>query len=122
MLAGKGAQAVIGVNLFPPATDEPQIDLPAARTADPWFTLGRLLRPLRGVLALGLVFVQGYLGGRMTYEHGVGVYDGGQMARTAIGVSKLDVALARGVDQVTAGRMAFSARAWLTRNGFQSDW
>jgi mono/diheme cytochrome c family protein len=61
-----------------------------------------------GGVALVLVFVQGYIGGRMSYEHGVGVQDGGQYARTAVGASKLHVALAQGTDDVTAGRMAFS--------------
>jgi mono/diheme cytochrome c family protein len=45
----------------------------------------------------------------MTYEHGVGVYDGGEMAQTAHGTSALDVALARGEPPAAAGRMAFSA-------------
>ncbi len=45
------------VEALPPATDEPDVDLPAARTADPSFSLGRLLRPLRGVLSLGLLLV-----------------------------------------------------------------
>jgi uncharacterized membrane protein len=65
--------------------------------------------PVLSVLIVVGVAVQGYLGGRMTYEHGVGVFDGGQMAQTAIGVSKLDVALAKGVDQAAAGKVAFSA-------------
>src|SRR3954447_22012844 len=42
-----------------------------------------------GVLALIMVAVQGYLGGRMAYEHGVGVDSGGQYAQTAVGASKL---------------------------------
>jgi mono/diheme cytochrome c family protein len=46
----------------------------------------------------------------MTYDDGVGVYDGGQMAQTAAGVAQLDAALAKGTDQVVAGRMAFSAQ------------
>ncbi|MDQ1673556.1 MAG: ATP-binding cassette, subfamily bacterial [Frankiaceae bacterium] len=45
------------VDALPPATDEPRVDMPAARTADPSFTLGRLLRPLRGMLSLGLLLV-----------------------------------------------------------------
>jgi uncharacterized membrane protein len=63
-----------------------------------------------GILALVLVAVQGYLGGRMTYDHGVGVFDGGQMEQTALGASQLHVALAQGADQVSAGRMAFAAQ------------
>ena len=50
-----------------------------------------------GLLALVAVFAQGYLGGRMTYHHGVGVDAGGQFAQTAHGVSNLEVALAKGV-------------------------
>jgi mono/diheme cytochrome c family protein len=61
-----------------------------------------------GVLALAAVLTQGYLGGRMTYNHGVGVDHGGQLARTAAGTAKLDVALATGTSQVEAGRQAFS--------------
>ena len=45
------------VEALPPATDEPDVDLPSARTADPSFSLGRLLRPLRAVLSLGLLLV-----------------------------------------------------------------
>ena len=62
-----------------------------------------------GGVALVLVFVQGYIGGRMSYEHGVGVQDGGQYARTAVGASKLHVALADGMAPAKAGRIAFSA-------------
>jgi cytochrome c553 len=62
-----------------------------------------------GVLALLAVLAQGYLGGRMTYNHGVGVYDAGVFAQTATGESKLSVALAQGTSQVKAGREAFSA-------------
>jgi uncharacterized membrane protein len=49
-----------------------------------------------GVLALVAVLAQGYIGGRMTYHHGVGVNGGGHVAR------------AGGADRVTAGRQAFS--------------
>jgi uncharacterized membrane protein len=62
-----------------------------------------------GAAALVLVFAQGYLGGRMTYHHGVGIYDGGQFAQTASGAKRLDVALAKGQSQVSAGKAAFSA-------------
>ncbi len=62
-----------------------------------------------GALALVLVFAQGYLGGRMTYHHGVGIESGGQFAQTAIGTKRLEVALSKGQDQVGAGRAAFSA-------------
>jgi mono/diheme cytochrome c family protein len=66
--------------------------------------------PVLAVLVVVGVAVQGYLGGRMTYADGVGVYDGGQMAQTAAGASALDAALAKGASQVAAGRMAFSAQ------------
>jgi cytochrome c553 len=63
-----------------------------------------------GVLALVAVLVQGYIGGRMTYEHAVGIDSGGQFAQTAAGTGQLEVALARGAGQVQAGRQAFSTR------------
>jgi uncharacterized membrane protein len=66
--------------------------------------------PVLAVLIVVGVVVQGYLGGRMTYNDGVGVYDGGQMAQTAAGIGRLDAALAKGADQVAAGQMAFSAQ------------
>jgi uncharacterized membrane protein len=66
--------------------------------------------PALAVLTVVGVVVQGYLGGRMTYDDGVGVYDGGQMAQTAAGVAQLGSALAKGIDQASAGRMAFSAQ------------
>jgi mono/diheme cytochrome c family protein len=59
-------------------------------------------------LAVVAVVVQGYLGGRMTYHHGVGIQDGGQFADTAVGADRLDVARAKGADMVAAGREAFS--------------
>lgn len=61
-----------------------------------------------GVLSVVMVGLQGYLGGRMTYEHGVGVDAGGQFAQTARGASALHVALARGTPAVMAGATAFS--------------
>jgi uncharacterized membrane protein len=63
---------------------------------------------LGGLLALGLVAAQGYLGGRMTYEHGVGVFRGGQMAQTAVGAKHLETALAGGQSDAVAGRAAFA--------------
>lgn len=60
------------------------------------------------VLALAMVSVQGYLGGRMTYEHGVGVEAGGQFAQTARGASALHLALDKGTPPVQAGAEAFS--------------
>jgi mono/diheme cytochrome c family protein len=65
--------------------------------------------PILAVLIVIGVVVQGYLGGRMTYDKGVGVYDGGELAQTAAGTGALDAALARGVAPAAAGRMAFSA-------------
>ncbi len=62
-----------------------------------------------GALALVVVFAQGYLGGRITYNHGVGVDSGGQFAQTAIGEKRLEIALARGQSQASAGKAAFSA-------------
>jgi uncharacterized membrane protein len=61
-----------------------------------------------GLVALVAVLAQGYLGGRMTYHHGVGVAAGGQFAQTATGAAQLDVALAGGTPPAAAGRKAFS--------------
>lgn len=74
------------------------------------FGAGALASAAIGVaaLALAMVSVQGYLGGRMTYEHGVGVEAGGQFAQTARGASALHVALAQGTPPVDAGAEAFS--------------
>src|SRR4051794_13452642 len=63
-----------------------------------------------GVLALVAVLAQGYLGGRMTYHHGVGVNGAGQFAQTATGKAQQDVALAKGRPPAAAGRQAFSAQ------------
>lgn len=63
-----------------------------------------------GTIAVLLVVVQGYLGGRMTYAYGVGVDRGGEIAQTAAGAAKLRSALARGSDPVVAGRAAFSGQ------------
>jgi mono/diheme cytochrome c family protein len=59
-------------------------------------------------LAFAMVGVQGYVGGRMTYEHGVGVDRGGQFAQTATGAEQLNLALAQGVSPEQAGAKAFS--------------
>jgi uncharacterized membrane protein len=61
-----------------------------------------------GLVALVAVLAQGYLGGRMTYEHAVGIDSGGQLAQTASGAAQLDVALAKGTAPAAAGRQAFS--------------
>jgi uncharacterized membrane protein len=63
-----------------------------------------------GVVALVLVVAQGYAGGRMTYDQGVGVQAGGQFRQTSNGAARLRMALARGVPDVQAGRGAFSAQ------------
>jgi uncharacterized membrane protein len=62
-----------------------------------------------GTVALVLVFVQGYIGGRMTYDQAVGIDHGGQLAQTAVGTKTLEVALAKGTSQARAGQAAFSA-------------
>ncbi len=62
-----------------------------------------------GAIAVVAVLAQGYLGGRMTYHHGVSVDAGGQWAQTSVGAEQLDLALARGTSAVQAGRRAFSA-------------
>src|SRR4051812_23855717 len=61
-----------------------------------------------GLLALVAVLAQGYLGGRMTYHHGVGVQAGGQFAQTARGTADLEGALAQRTPPAEAGRKAFS--------------
>jgi mono/diheme cytochrome c family protein len=61
-----------------------------------------------GALALVAVLAQGYLGGRMTYDQGVGVDGGGELARTAAGAEALEAGLARGVRPGDAGRQAFA--------------
>ena len=65
--------------------------------------------PALAVLIVVGVAVQGYLGGRMTYDRGVGVASGGELAQTGFGARRLDAALARGESPVQAGRQAFSA-------------
>jgi mono/diheme cytochrome c family protein len=71
--------------------------------------LVRRLRVAAAILALGLVVAQGYLGGRMAYDRGVGVQAAGEYRQTAVGASRLAVALATGTGEVAAGRAAFSA-------------
>jgi mono/diheme cytochrome c family protein len=62
------------------------------------------------VVAVAAVLVQGYVGGRMTYQHAVGIFDGGQLSASAAGAKRLEVALASGVAPATAGKQAFSAQ------------
>lgn len=64
--------------------------------------------PGAAVLIVAGVAVQGYLGGRMTYDRAVGVFQGGELAQTGAGARRLGVALAQGTDRVTAGKRAFS--------------
>jgi ATP-binding cassette subfamily B protein len=45
------------VAALPPARDEPVVDEADARAADPQFTLGRLLRPLRAVFLAGIALI-----------------------------------------------------------------
>jgi mono/diheme cytochrome c family protein len=67
--------------------------------------------PLAVACAAALaVLAQGYLGGRMTYEHGVGVQALGQGRQTAIGAARLSADLASGMSDVQAGRRAFSVQ------------
>ncbi|MDX6677241.1 MAG: hypothetical protein QOE31_1293 [Solirubrobacteraceae bacterium] len=79
-----------------------------------WLTRGRASAApmpllLAGMVAVVLVAAQGYLGGRMTYDEGVGVFAGGQLAQSAGGAKRLEVALARGQSSAVAGRTAFQA-------------
>ncbi len=60
------------------------------------------------LVAAVAVFAQGYFGGRMTYEHGVGVQALGEGAQSATGASALHVALASGTDDAAAGKAAFA--------------
>jgi mono/diheme cytochrome c family protein len=77
-------------------------------------TTGAGARVFEAVAALAVVavLVQGYLGGRMTYQHAVGIDQGGQLSQSGVGAVKLDVALAQGVKMADAGRQAFSAQGF----------
>jgi mono/diheme cytochrome c family protein len=70
-----------------------------AHLRTPWIVLG--------AITVAAVVYQGYLGGRMTYDHGVGVQALGQAEQTAIGASALHVALANGTPAAAAGKQAF---------------
>jgi mono/diheme cytochrome c family protein len=89
------------------------IAIPAAAHAHArWRGLRRPAPRLFGgvaVLAVLAVALQGYLGGRMTYEHGVGIDQAGQFAQTALGAERLNIELAHGTAMVAAGQEAFSA-------------
>ncbi|MEA2291569.1 MAG: hypothetical protein QOF17_589 [Solirubrobacteraceae bacterium] len=61
-----------------------------------------------GAIGVLLVLAQGYVGGRMTYDQGVGVDGGGQFAQTAAGAARLERALAAGQDPARAGKAAFA--------------
>lgn len=63
-----------------------------------------------GVVAMVLVFAQGYLGGRMTYDQGVGIDSGGQFAQTANGAGAMALARGRGMSPVQVGKLGFSAQ------------
>ncbi len=67
-----------------------------------------LVVPVLAVLIVIGVAVQGYLGGRMTYDRAVGVADGGELAQTAAGATRLELALAKGSGDAAAGKQAFS--------------
>jgi mono/diheme cytochrome c family protein len=60
-----------------------------------------------GIAVLAVV-AQGYIGGRMSYDQGVGVQAAGQYGQSAEGAKRLELALANGTSQVAAGRAAFS--------------
>jgi mono/diheme cytochrome c family protein len=66
--------------------------------------------PTMGLTALAVVAVayQGYLGGRMTYDRGVGVQALGEARASAAGARRLEVALASGASPAAAGRRAFT--------------
>ena len=65
--------------------------------------------PVIAILIVVGVVVQGYIGGRMTYDRGVGVFDGGELEQTAAGASALGATLAKGTAPAVAGQAAFSA-------------
>ncbi len=59
------------------------------------------------LVAASGVLAQGYFGGRMTYQQGVGVEAMGQGRQTAIGATRLQPTSAGGMSEVAAGRRAF---------------
>jgi mono/diheme cytochrome c family protein len=73
---------------------------------------GRVVAVGAGAIAIALVaaggvLAQGYFGGRMTYQQGVGVEAMGQGRQTAVGAARLDSDLTSGMSEVEAGRRAF---------------
>jgi ATP-binding cassette subfamily B protein len=83
------------VAALPPADDEPGVDAAAAAQPDPDFSLGRFVRPFRGVLAVGvgLVAVDALAGlaGPALVRAGVA---GGVEQRSAAGLTAATVAFA----------------------------
>jgi mono/diheme cytochrome c family protein len=77
------------------------------RRGGPWHR--PVVVPALAVLIVVGVAVQGYLGGRMTYDKAVGIADGGELAQTAAGAKQLEVALADGASEAKARQQAFSA-------------
>lgn len=59
------------------------------------------------LVALVLVVVGGWLGGRMVYVYGVGVAQGGSFAQTAKGAEELAAGLAAGGNEVRLGKQAY---------------
>lgn len=60
-----------------------------------------------GLVAIGLVLVIGYIGGRMVYIHGAGLDAGGELAQTGHGAVQLEAGLVAGRSDVSLGRQAF---------------
>src|SRR3954452_19324892 len=67
------------------------------------------LLTVAAALAVVAVAVQGYLGGRMTYDQGVGVAAAGQFAQSGSGATTVEVMLARGQSMVAAGKEGFAS-------------
>jgi len=62
-----------------------------------------------GVVLFVAVAAMGWLGGQMTYQQGVGISNGGELARSARGAEQLAVALASGTPPARAGQQAFQS-------------
>src|SRR3954463_12452326 len=74
-----------------------------------------------GTIAMLAVLAQGYLGGRMTYHHGVGIEGSGQWAQTATGTAQLDLALAKGVRPARPGGRRFRSTGSAARRAMATD-